>query len=136
MNVEPVAEVTDGLVVLFSQATNAAMAHRGGPAMWQSILCDMGPEEFLHAAIARNELWIAQMGDNLVGLAVCRNGLIEVVYVQKSSRRQGVGTSLIRAVLMSVREPVDAYALPGDRATKSFYESLGWKARLLTMRGA
>jgi hypothetical protein len=31
---------------------------------------------------------------------------------------------------------VDAYALPGDRAMKSLYESIGWKARLLTMRGA
>ena len=29
-----------------------------------------------------------------------------------------------------------AWALPGDRATKSLYESVGWKARLLTMRGA
>ena len=32
-------------------------------------------------------------------------------------------------------EPLDAFALPGDRATKSLFESLGWKARLLTMRG-
>jgi hypothetical protein len=31
--------------------------------------------------------------------------------------------------------PLDAFALPGDRAMKSLYESIGWKARLITMRG-
>lgn len=136
MSVEPAVEVTDGLMVLFNHATNTALNHRGGPAMLHSILLDEEPEAFLQAVVARNELWTAQMGENLIGFALCRNGLIEAVYVQKSSRRQGVGTSLVRAIMTAVSEPVDAYALPGDRATKSFYESLGWKARLLTMRGA
>jgi len=135
MSVELATEVTDALTELFSRALSTASNHRGGPAMLHSILLDEEPRAFLEAVVARNELWTAQAGQSLVGFALCRNGLIEAVYVQKSSRRQGVGTSLVRAIQTALSEPVDAYALPGDRATKSFYESLGWKARLLMMRG-
>ncbi len=135
MSVELATEVTDALVELFNHAVTAATVHRGGQAMLQSILAGQEPRAFLEGVIARNELWTARTGENLTGFALCRNGLIEAVYVQKSSRRQGVGTSLVRAAESVLSEPVDAYALPGDRATKSLYESLGWKARLLTMRG-
>ncbi len=135
MSVELATEVTDALAELFTHALTIAANHRGGPAMLQSILADEEPRDFLEGVIARNELWTARAGENIIGFALCRNGLIEAVYVQKSSRRQGVGTSLVRAAQDVLPEPVDAYALPGDRATKSLYESLGWKARLLTMRG-
>jgi hypothetical protein len=42
---------------------------------------------------------------------------------------------MLNAMAQSANPPVDGLALPGDRATKSLYESFGWKARLLTMRG-
>ncbi len=61
---------------------------------------------------------------------------IEAIYVAHGFRRQKVATILVKTLLASDTPPVDAYALPGDRAMKSLYESLGWKARLLTMRGA
>lgn len=128
--------VTDELRALFKHATDAASNHRGGTAMLRSILADQEPEAFLRGVIARTELWTAHDGASLIAFALCRNGLLEAVYVQKLSRRHGVGTALVRTILTAVSKPVDAYALPGDRATKSFYESLGWKARLLTMRGA
>jgi hypothetical protein len=51
-------------------------------------------------------------------------------------RRTKIATTMVRTLLESATPPVDAYALPGDRAMKSLYESIGWKARLLTMRGA
>lgn len=136
MSVARATAATDELAALFHHATNAASNHRGGTALLHSLFDGVDPEGFLSGVIARNELWTARQGESLIGFALCRNGLVEAVYVQKSSRRQGVATSLLRAIMAAASEPVDAYALPGDRATKSFYESLGWKARLLTMRGA
>ena len=60
--------------------------------------------------------------------------MLAALYVAPARRREGVGSRLARAVLESDGAPSDAWALPGDRATKSLYESLGMKARLLTMR--
>ena len=42
---------------------------------------------------------------------------------------------LLHELVVGENPPKDGYALPGDRGMKSLYESLGWKARLLTMRG-
>jgi hypothetical protein len=64
-----------------------------------------------------------------------RDGVVEGVFVDPRRRRQHVATELLRAVTMGEGAPRDGYALPGDRGMKSLYESLGWKARLLTMRG-
>lgn len=129
-------QVSDELVDLFTHAIDAASHHRGGKAMLASILADQEPESFLRLAIARNEVWISRAGESLSGFVLCRNGLIETVYVSKAFRRQGIATQLVKAVIEAHPQPLDASALPGDRATKSFYESLGWKARLLTMRDA
>lgn len=136
MTIAVATELSDQLLEMFTDATTAASHHRGGQAMLSAILDDEEPESFLRSAIARNQVWTAQVGDDLSGFVVCRDGLIETVYVKKEFRRRGVATDLVRAVIDASTEQLDAYALPGDRATKSFFESLGWKARLLTMRGA
>ncbi|MHB1087972.1 MAG: GNAT family N-acetyltransferase [Acidimicrobiales bacterium] len=136
MSITVATQLNDELIDLFAQATSSASHHRGGTAMLESILADVEPESFLRVAISRNEVWISKMGESLAGFVLCRNGLIETVYVSKAFRRQGIATQLVKAVVKAVPQPLDANALPGDRATKSFYESLGWKARLLTMRDA
>ncbi|MHB1208630.1 MAG: GNAT family N-acetyltransferase [Acidimicrobiales bacterium] len=136
MSIAVATQVGDELVAMFTHAANTASHHRGGAAMLESILAHEEPASFLRAAVARNEVWVAHVGNDLSGFVLCRNGLIETVYVNKGSRRQGIATRLVRAVIDAAPQSLDAYALPGDRATKSFYESLGWKARLLTMRDA
>lgn len=97
-----------------------------------------GTEEssLLDSVVASSSLWACEDGDAVVGFLLCREGLIEAVYVAHSARRRKVATTLVRTLLASPAPPIDAYALPGDRAMKSLFESLGWKARLLTMRGA
>jgi GNAT superfamily N-acetyltransferase len=60
---------------------------------------------------------------------------IGLVYVKVAARRRGVARQLISRALGDYRGPWDGWSLPGDRATKSLYESLGHKARLLTMSG-
>jgi GNAT superfamily N-acetyltransferase len=100
-----------------------------------TILGERSSDELLTNAISLGGLFIARDHDGLVGFALCRYGVLEAVYVRKHSRRHGTARRLVNAAVDAASEPLDAYALPGDRATKSLYESFGWKARLLTMRG-
>ena len=92
--------------------------------------------ELLANAVASRSLWTLSADGVLKGFAICRERIVEAVYVAHDFRRQKVATTLVRALLELDPPPLDAYALPGDRGMKSLYESLGWKARLLTMRGA
>jgi GNAT superfamily N-acetyltransferase len=99
-----------------------------------SILDNQPIDEVFDVALSLGALFVARDGDEPVGLALVREGTVEAVYVIESHRRRGVARALLNAVMGARREVLDAYALPGDRATKSLYESFGWKARLLTMR--
>lgn len=87
----------------------------------------------LSSLCARGALWLGTDEDP-VSLAVLEDGVVKILFVTPERRRRGVG----RETLLQLREAayaVDAWALPGDRASKSLYESIGWRARLLTMRG-
>ncbi len=56
--------------------------------------------------------------------------------VHPDARGVGIGEAMMNLVVADLTERgcvgVDAWALPGDRATKNFFESFGLKARLLT----
>jgi len=64
-------------------------------------------------------------------------GVIGDLYVEPDARGVGVGEALMDALLVWASERgcqgVDATALPGDRATKNFFEGSGFTARLLVM---
>ena len=56
--------------------------------------------------------------------------------VHPDARGVGIGEAMMNLIVADLEERgcvgVDAWALPGDRATKNFFESFGLKARLLT----
>jgi GNAT superfamily N-acetyltransferase len=64
-------------------------------------------------------------------------GSVSELYVELASRRKGVGRAMAASVLEWCQAAgcngVDALALPGSRATKSFFEAEGFVARLLVM---
>lgn len=66
-----------------------------------------------------------------------RRAVVETVYVDPPLRGVGVGERLLVAALDAARTrgctELEAHALPGDRATKNFFESFGLSARLLTV---
>jgi GNAT superfamily N-acetyltransferase len=127
--------VTPELESLWDRAHHDVLLKRGGVAMMATVSESTPYEQLLAAVVAASSLWIYH-DDQLKGFALCRGQLIEAIYVAHDFRRQKIATTMVRALLESATPPVDAYALPGDRAMKSLYESIGWKARLLTMRGA
>ena len=135
MKVSLVASVTPALDELWRRAHRDVTAKRGGEALLKT-LGDTGHErEFLDNLVASSSLWIVTDKKLAKGFGINRGGVVEAIYVSPEFRRQRVATTLVKALLASDAPPLDAYALPGDRAMKSLYESLGWKARLLTMRG-
>ena len=66
-----------------------------------------------------------------------RRGRLGACFVEEAARGVGVGRLLLDRSLAWMAEQgcadVDGTALPGDRGAKNFYESAGFKARLLTM---
>ncbi len=66
-----------------------------------------------------------------------RLGVLDALVVDPEAREVGIGEAIMDLVLAELQAAgclgVDAHALPGDRATKNFFESFGLKARLLTV---
>ena len=129
MIVERALSRSDELLKLFEEAVAGVHRQRGGEAFLESLGVD---ETTLDVLLKEESLWVAT-SDGLQGFGVCSRRVIMGIYVGSSQRRQGIGRALANE-MMRACSPVDAYALPGDRAMKSLYESFGWKARLLTMR--
>jgi hypothetical protein len=136
VDVSLATEITPQLEELWGHAHKDVLAKRGGPALLRTLCGESAEESLLADVVASGALWTVTDGGQLVGFVVCREQVVEAIYVAHTSRRQKVATTLVHALLEGATPPVDAYALPGDRAMKSLFESLGWKARLLTMRGA
>ncbi len=63
---------------------------------------------------------------------------LEVIFVEPAARRVGMADAMLECLLGETSgwgaTALDAPALPGDRATKSLFESHGFRARLLVMR--
>jgi len=91
-------------------------------------------------------LVVGVLATQVVGYGSCRTrtlagsdllGSIEDLYVVPEARRQGVGGAIAGALLEWCHAEgctgVDANALPGSRAVKSFFEANGFTARLLVM---
>jgi GNAT superfamily N-acetyltransferase len=123
------------LEAIWASALGEVTKKRGGEALMVTIAAGMAPGQLLDHFISLGDLWSAHDGEELVGFALCRYGAVEALYVERHHRRQGVARAMLTTLRALEVPPVDALALPGDRAMKSLYESIGWKARLLTMRG-
>ncbi len=136
MSVSLAEVVTPDLALLWKHALKDVLAKRGGEALMTTLSGSLTEDELLANVVGSASLWTFVEDGELKGFCLCRARVVEGVYVAHAYRRQKVATTLVRTLLSGNDAPVDAFALPGDRATKSLYESLGWKARLLTMRGA
>jgi GNAT superfamily N-acetyltransferase len=135
VHVSLASSVSDELRDLWNHALKRLNGHRGGPELYNTIRGDTDDDALLESVVADAALWTIGDDEKLLGFALVRDEVVEGVFVHHDERRQRVATTLLKTLMAGEYPPKDGLALPGDRGMKSLYESLGWKARLLTMRG-
>jgi GNAT superfamily N-acetyltransferase len=129
------SSASDELRGLWDHALKRLRSHRGGPELYDTIRREIDEDALLDHVVAVGALWTIADESRLLGFALVRDDVVEGVFVDHDHRRHHVATTLLQALVVGEDPPKDGFALPGDRGMKSLYESMGWKARLLTMRG-
>lgn len=139
------------LVVLAGEFVAGLLGQRGGPLLFDSdptaAQAEVLAERLIDAPGAADRLLVAGTLEGMVtGFAHgrilehgdgLRRGVLDACYVEPAARGVGLGRLLLEAALdwFEARgvDGIDGTALPGDRQAKNFFESAGFKARMLTM---
>jgi GNAT superfamily N-acetyltransferase len=134
------------LEVLARQARDEMILTRGGSVFLASAGANGRPDLVEALADRQRGVWSGTFDGVVVGYAAVhdqeladgsRIGVIDDLFVEPEARGVGVGEALMEQILdwcgSRGCSGVDASALPGDRATKNFFEASGFTARLLIM---
>lgn len=129
----------------------AAMGPQRGGSLWQRRDARRAPlRAGLEADLARpgadGALVVGTIDGTVVGYGCSRlealedGGVLSVVtdlFVRPEARGVGVGEAMMELLVAHAREQgalgIDSLALPGDRATKNFFETFGLKARAIVV---
>ena len=125
------SHVTEALEDLWGVATGTVRQRRGGTRYLDDLFGTDLPDAALAKFVTNGALWA--LGD-VDAFTVIRDHVIVALYVRVERRRLGLGRALVHVARAEAAH--DALVLPGDRAMKSLFESIGWKARLLTLGDA
>lgn len=135
MKIEKTGRTSDELMELWEHAMKRLLNHRGGAELYETIRRDAPSGDLLERLVEDGYVWTVAEAEHVIGFAVVREHIVEGIFIDHDHRRHKIATTLLEALVRSDAAAKDGYALPGDRGMKSLYESFGWKARLLTMRG-
>lgn len=116
--------------VLGTRGGTSRLRHLGyGPdALPQALFAPTGPL-----------LFVARVDGAIVGFATLSRVAprLEMVFVDPTHRRRGLGRALVVAAETEVRlrgdAPLSAMVAAGSRSEKSLFEALGYRAELLLM---
>jgi GNAT superfamily N-acetyltransferase len=128
---------------LAAAALTEIAEHRGGPRLVAPLI-GSEPQTLVQDRMRspHASVWAGTIDGAIVGLGIARVaddslGVLDVVYVLPDARGVGVGAELIDAMSGWLGEQgcdgIDAFALPGSRSAKQFFEQNGMVARLLVM---
>ncbi|HVE95146.1 MAG TPA: GNAT family N-acetyltransferase [Acidimicrobiales bacterium] len=137
----------DALRALFAAAAADLAEARGADVYFAREAPVPSREELRKSLDALDScVLVGTLDDQIVGGGVASTeplrdgrilGVIRVLHVDRDAREVGVGEELLRGLVAWCASrgavAVDSLALPGERATKNFYEAAGFKARLLTV---
>lgn len=142
-----------GRIVALARSAHAELSAQRGGGVWSRRDARVEPiDSGIAAAIAESAgggsglVAAGTIDDVVVGYAVVRDevvadgghlGVVEDLYVEPGARGVGVGEALMNLIVDWAGEHgcfgIDSIALPGDRATKNFFESFGLVARAITV---
>lgn len=138
----------DRLAELTAEAVAEQLDGRGG-SIWARREARARPaNESLAAAVADPDRLVlaGTIDGTVIGYAAAHVeplvdgsplGVVSDIYVEPEARAVGVGEAMVEHVLAWCGERgcvgVDALALPGNRHTKNFFETFGFKARALVV---
>jgi ribosomal protein S18 acetylase RimI-like enzyme len=136
------------VVELARTATQEMRDGRGG-VLWSQREGRREPLEPAFTALlddARALLVVGTIDEQIVGFGTVevadladggRLGVVRELYVEPEAREVAVGEAMADRLVSFCRDAgctgIDAYALPGNRAAKNFFETNGFTARLLVM---
>ena len=128
----------DELIRLQERLRSELGHQKGGPAL-------LATAESPDATVVGT--WVGLIGSVPVGLATAGlvvqhdgdlRAVVDLLYVEPEARAVGVGSAMMRSVRQWALEhgaaAIDAMVLPGDRASKNFFERHGLVARAITVR--
>ena len=136
------------LVTLARAMHEELRAQRGGDLWLQRDARPEPLEQALRALLDRKDagVFVGTIDDSIVGFATveierlrdgARLGVVRDLFVEPDAREVGVGEAIAERLVTFCTDAgcigIDAYALPGSRTTKNFFERSGFTARLLTM---
>ena len=124
---------------------------RGG-GIWSVREARSGPPEAVYGALLEDPaacVVVGTLDEVVIGFGVAtvealsdgrRLGVVSELFVDAEARAVGVGEAMLEAlVAFCSREGctgIDAFALPGHRAAKNFFEESGFTARAIVMHHA
>ncbi len=139
-------------IVDLVEALRAELTPMRGGRIWAVREARPGPPEEVYGALLTDPatcVIVGTLDDVVVGFGVVsveiltdggRLGVVSEMFVDAEARAVGVGEAMLEAmVAFCVREEcvgVDAFALPGHRAAKNFFEESGFTARAIVMHHA
>jgi len=137
------------VLVTLARDLRAEMRDQRGGALWATREARAEPhEETLESLLGRDDatIVVGTIDGTIVGFGTVeietlrdgtRLGVIGDLFVEREARAVGVGESIADRVIefCAARQciGIDAYALPGARDAKNFFERSGFTARALVM---
>ena len=131
-------EDLEALEEFAAQAVEEQIDNRGG-TIWSRRETRSQPYRARLAAALNapdQDLWVGLIDEAAVGYAVARAeglrtgeilGIVSDLWVEPAAREVGVGEALINEIIGWCKERgcigIDSLALPGNRATKNFFET-------------
>lgn len=141
-------EDAERLATLTGDAVSEQLEGRGGRIWAQREARAVPAHDTLAAAIADpgQLVLVGTIDETVIGYAVTRVealgddtllGVITDIFVEPGARAVGVGEALVNEAVTWCTERgcvgIDALALPGNRQTKNFFETFGFKARAIVV---
>src|SRR5581483_10232205 len=77
--------------------------------------------------LVEQEVWVAERGGEILGIAVLRQDFLDHLYVRPEAQRRGVGTLLLKQAKRG-RARLRLYTFEANEPAREFYEKRGFTA--------